>query len=72
MKKCNEVMTKNPACCLQDDIVSKVAELMKSKDIGGVPIIENEQTRKLIGIVPTREIASPALRLVRPTAASTF
>jgi CBS domain-containing protein len=57
MKTCNEVMTKNPACCLPNDLVSKVAELMKSKDIGPVPVIENEQTRKLVGIVTDRDLA---------------
>ena len=57
MKKCNEVMTKNPVCCLPNDTVSKVAQLMKSKDIGPVPIIENEQTRKLVGIVTDRDLA---------------
>ena len=57
MKKCNEVMTKNPVCCLPSDTVSTVAELMKSKDIGPVPIIENEQTKKLVGIVTDRDLA---------------
>ena len=57
MKKCNEVMTKNPVCCLPTDLVSKAAELMKSKGIGPVPIIENEQTRKLVGIVTDRDLA---------------
>jgi CBS domain-containing protein len=57
MKKCNEVMTKNPVCCLPNDTVSKVAQLMKSKDFGSVPIIENEQTKKLVGIVTDRDLA---------------
>ncbi len=57
MKKCDEVMTKNPVCCLPNDIVSKVAQLMKSKDIGPVPIIENEQTKKLVGVVTDRDLA---------------
>jgi CBS domain-containing protein len=57
MKKCNEVMTKNPVCCFPNNLVSEVAELMKSRDIGPVPIIENEQTRKLIGIVTDRDLA---------------
>ena len=57
MKKCNEVMTNNPICCLPSDIVSKVALLMKSKDIGPVPIIDNEQTKKLVGIVTDRDLA---------------
>ena len=57
MKKCNEVMTKNPVCCLPTDTVTKVAQLMKGKDFGSVPIIENEQTKKLVGIVTDRDLA---------------
>ena len=57
MKKCNEVMTKNPDCCLPNDTVSKVAQLMKSKNFGSVPIIENAQTKKLVGIVTDRDLA---------------
>ncbi len=57
MKKCSEVMTKNPVCCLPNDTVSKVAQLMKGKDFGSVPIVENEQTKKLVGIVTDRDLA---------------
>jgi CBS domain-containing protein len=56
MKKCNEVMTKNPVCCLPNDLVAKVAQLMKSENIGSVPVIENEQTQKLVGIVTDRDL----------------
>jgi CBS domain-containing protein len=61
MKKCNEVMTKNPVCCLPTDMVTKAADLMKSENIGSIPVIENEQTEKLIGIVTDRDLA---LRIV--------
>jgi CBS domain-containing protein len=57
MKKCNEVMTKNPFCCLPTDMVVKSAQIMKSKEIGSVPVIENEETNKLIGIVTDRDLA---------------
>lgn len=57
MKKCNEVMTKNPVCCLPEDLVSKAAELMKSEQVGSIPVIENEQTKKLVGIVTDRDLA---------------
>lgn len=57
MKKCNEVMTKNPVCCLPNDAVIKAAELMKSENIGSIPVIENEQTQKLVGIVTDRDLA---------------
>jgi len=56
MKKCNEVMTKNPVCCLPNDKVTK-AKLMKSERVGSIPIIENEQTKKLVGIVTDRDLA---------------
>jgi len=57
MKKCNEVMTKNPICCLPNDSVAKAAEMMKSEDIGSIPVVENEQTRRLVGIVTDRDLA---------------
>jgi CBS domain-containing protein len=57
MKKCNEVMTKNPVCCLPTDMVTKAADLMKSENIGSIPVIENEQTEKLVGIVTDRDLA---------------
>lgn len=57
MHKCSDVMTKDPHCCLPSDTVSKLAQLMHKKDIGPVPIVENEQTRKLAGIVTDRDLA---------------
>ena len=56
MKKCSEVMTKNPVCCLPNDSVAKAAELMKSGNIGSIPVIEDEQTQKLVGIVTDRDL----------------
>ena len=57
MKKCNEVMTKNLVCCLPNDMVIKAAELMKSGNIGPILVIENEHTKKLVGIVTDRDLA---------------
>jgi len=57
MKKCNEVMTKDPVCCLPNEMVSQAADLMKSKQVGSIPVIENEQTKKLVGIVTDRDLA---------------
>jgi len=57
MKKCNEVMTKSPICCLPGDLVSQAANLMKSEHIGSIPVIENEETKKMIGIVTDRDLA---------------
>ena len=57
MKKCNEVMSKNPLCCLPEDLVSKAAGMMKSENVGSIPVVENEQTKKLVGIVTDRDLA---------------
>ena len=57
MKKCNEVMTKDPVCCLPDDSAANAAGLMKSENVGSIPVIENEQSQKLVGIVTDRDLA---------------
>jgi CBS domain-containing protein len=57
MKKCSDVMTRNPVCCLPADIVSKAAQWMKKENVGSLPVIETEQSKKLIGIVTDRDIA---------------
>lgn len=57
MEKCVVVMTKEPLCCLPGDMVMKAAEMMKSGNIGSLPVIENEQTKKLVGIVTDRDLA---------------
>jgi CBS domain-containing protein len=57
MKKCDEVMTKYPVCCLPTDSAATAAEVMKSGNFGSIPVIENEQTQKLVGIVTDRDLA---------------
>jgi len=63
MKKCKDVMTEDPVCCLPTDAVSKAAQLMKDEDVGSIPVIEDEETMKLIGIVTDRDLA---LQVVAP------
>lgn len=57
MKICQEIMTKNPECCLASDMVYAVAQRMQSADIGALPVVENHETRKLNGIVTDRDLA---------------
>src|SRR3989337_1658541 len=49
-------MTKNPVCCRADDMVTKAAQVMQSENIGSIPVIENERTQKLVGIVTDRDL----------------
>jgi len=55
--KCREIMTKDPVCCLPDDEVQKAAQLMKDENVGVIPIIEDEDTKTLLGIVTDRDLA---------------
>jgi len=57
MVKCREVMTENPVCCLTDDSFERIAQWMETEDIGSVPVVDNYQSRKLIGIVTDRDLA---------------
>src|SRR2546423_8007454 len=55
--KSSEVMTKDPSCCLPTDTVFEAAQLMKSEDVGPIPVVGDKQARKLEGIVTDRDLA---------------
>ena len=57
MTKCSDVMTRNPVCAQPDDSVASVARLMKENDIGPVPIVGDNNSKKLVGIVTDRDLA---------------
>ena len=55
--KCSEIMTKDPVCCLPGDTVDKAAQLMKTEDVGPIPVVTDRQTKRLVGIVTDRDLA---------------
>jgi CBS domain-containing protein len=57
MEMCKDVMTKDLVWCLRDESVVNAAKLMKSQNIGSIPVIQNESTRTLVGIVTDRDLA---------------
>lgn len=61
MKKCRDVMTKDVVCCTADTSVSEVARMMKTEDIGPMLIVDNEQSKTLVGIVTDRDIVVKAI-----------
>jgi Predicted signal-transduction protein containing cAMP-binding and CBS domains len=61
MTKCSEVMTKDPAVCMPGDLVTDVARVMKKEDVGPIPIVEDKETRRLVGMVTDRDLV---LRMV--------
>jgi len=56
-EKCRDLMTKDPVFCTSNSSPADAARLMKLHDIGALPVVENEQSMKLIGIVTDRDIA---------------
>ena len=54
--KVREVMSSNPICCLPADTAEKVAKIMCQHNVGSVPVVADQQTRKLIGIITDRDL----------------
>ena len=61
MKKCTDVMTKDVVTCTPENTIPEVARLMKTEDIGPVLIVDNEQSKTLVGIVTDRDIVVKAI-----------
>lgn len=57
MQICSEVMTRNPVCCVATDSADKVAQIMRNEDVGSIPVVESDLTKKLVGIVTDRDLA---------------
>lgn len=55
--KARELMTGNPVCCTPDDSVQHAARLMKEHDCGCLPVVEDLESRKLLGTITDRDIA---------------
>lgn len=51
-----EIMTKDPACCSKDTNLQEVAKMMKDNDCGCIPVIENEDSKKPVGVITDRDI----------------
>ena len=54
--KASELMTEQPACCTPDQTVREAAQLMRDHDCGCVPVVENTQTNRVVGLVTDRDI----------------
>src|SRR4030095_2653771 len=51
-----EVMTADPACFTSETRLREVAKLMVDNDCGEIPVVDNEKTRKPIGVITDRDI----------------
>ena len=49
-------MTREPVSCEPADSIQRIAQLMKSEDVGAVPVVDSKTSRKLVGIVTDRDV----------------
>jgi CBS domain-containing protein len=52
-----DLMTPNPVCCMPHSTAREAATLMRENDCGSLPVVENRDTNKLVGMVTDRDLA---------------
>jgi CBS domain-containing protein len=52
----HEVMTRDPICCLSQDMAQAVAKVMCEEDIGSMPVISDLTSGHLVGIITDRDL----------------
>ncbi|MDB4905772.1 MAG: domain containing protein [Gemmatimonadetes bacterium] len=53
----SEIMTRNPSCVTPESTVREAAQLMKSENVGVLPVVDGNSSKRLVGIVTDRDIA---------------
>jgi CBS domain-containing protein len=54
--KAGELMSAQPACCTPSDTVQDAAGLMRECDCGCIPVVEDKESNRLVGVITDRDI----------------
>ena len=54
--KIREVMSPNPVSCLPTDSAQRVASVMCERNIGSVPVVMDQASRKRVGLITDRDL----------------
>jgi CBS domain-containing protein len=54
--KARDIMTSDPRCVTPDTSLQEAARLMKDEDVGLVPVVERQGSRRLVGLLTDRDI----------------
>jgi CBS domain-containing protein len=54
--KVREVMTADPVCCVASDAAQTVARILRDQNVGSVPVVDNQQSKKIIGMITDRDL----------------
>src|ERR1041384_6754396 len=68
--RCADIMTGNPQCCVPSDTVAEAAKVMKSGDIGALPVCEDGPGGRLVGIVTDRDLVVHVMAEARSPAST--
>lgn len=56
-----EIMTTDVACCTVDTPLPEIARLMDECDCGAIPVVDDDNSNKVIGMVTDRDIVTRAV-----------
>jgi CBS domain-containing protein len=57
--RAKDIMTKDPECCRRDDTAQQAARVMRDRDCGCLPIVDD--AGRVVGIVTDRDLAVRAI-----------
>ncbi len=59
--KARDLMSKNPSSVTPETPIREAARLMKSEDVGVLPVVESEGSKRVVGLVTDRDITVRAV-----------
>jgi len=54
--KIREIMSREPACCVLNDSAQAVAKMLCDRNIGSLPVVADQQSKRLVGIITDRDL----------------
>ena len=60
-----DLMTKAPACCTPSDTARDAARVMQENDCGSVPIVDDRESNRIVGVVTDRDLAMRGIAMGR-------
>jgi CBS domain-containing protein len=57
MSTAKDIMTANPSCVMTSDTVEMAAQKMRQENAGSLPVVEDQGSKRIVGIITDRDIA---------------
>jgi predicted transcriptional regulator len=54
--KVRDIMSPDPVCCVPTDTAEYVARVMCDRNIGSMPVVTDQQSRKAVGVITDRDL----------------